>query len=134
MRDHKFSYEDPVLVLDFLTIVVEKEEMLGMNEVQIIGFLTYLLSKNATQQFRSNPIHSRSGGLVSCPNAVQYLFRTHATKQTIAESVQQLENIIKDSNEEGNTFASWVLVSTYVYGKVYSEVNKSQFSLTALWI
>ena len=124
MRDHKFSGEDPVLVLDFLTRVVEEADTLGMSEGQLIVCLPHLLTKKAAQHFRSASSHSRSGGLVCWPDAVQYLLRTYATEQAIRESVEHLENLLQATNEDENAFASRVGVAAYRCGNVHTEVEK----------
>lgn len=53
MRDHKFSAEDPVLVLEFPNRVVEEAGTLGMSERKLIVCLPQLLTKNDAKHFSS---------------------------------------------------------------------------------
>lgn len=46
-KEQKFSGSDPILVLDFLTRIVEEAEMLGMTEGQLFVLLPHILAGEA---------------------------------------------------------------------------------------
>lgn len=100
MSDQNFSGEDPDLVFYFLTLVVEGSSTLGMNKGKLIVCLPHLVTENGSQQFRPTSSHRSSGGLVCCPNNIQYLLRTYATEQVIRESFEHLNELLQASNED----------------------------------
>jgi len=52
-RESKFSGQDPILIFDFLTRMVEECDTLGMSEAQSFMALPHFLSDNARTQFRA---------------------------------------------------------------------------------
>lgn len=117
--------EDPVLLLDFLTRVVEEAEMLGVNEGQLIACLRHILTKNSAQHFRSASSHSSSGGLLCWSDVVQHLLQTYATKQTIREDFEKSEILLQASKEGEKTFASIVGVAAYRCVNVHTDVENT---------
>ena len=65
MKDYRFSGEDPILIFDFLSRMVEECDILGLTEAQEYVVLLQFLMGKAAKKFRSTRNGARSGG-VSC--------------------------------------------------------------------
>ena len=84
----KFSVQDPILILDFLTRMVEECDTLGMSEAQEFMALPQFLSDNARTLYRAMKSVSRISGVTCWPEGVQYLLRTYDTLQRRYETQQ----------------------------------------------
>ena len=85
MKEYKFSGEDPILIFDFLSRLVEEADTNGMSEGQLMVCLPHMLTTKAAQQYRSASNSSRSNGLKYWPVAVQYLLRTTRPRPPFAK-------------------------------------------------
>lgn len=145
MHHHKFSGEDPILLFDFLTPVMQEADILaediglphygsagGMSEGQLIVCPLHLLTNKAAQHYRSSSSNGRSGGMVTWPEAVQYLLRTYTTEQSIRETVEHFWNLRQASNEDEHAFSSRVGVATYRCGNVHMELEKVTIFINGL--
>lgn len=133
IRDHKFSGENPILVFDFLTRIVEGADTLGMSEGQLIVFYPHLLTKNAAQRYRSSSNNSRPGSILCSPEAAQYIHRTYATEKDTREAVEHFENLREASNEHENAFVSIVSGDPYGFENVHTEVEKFTIFINGLF-
>ena len=132
MKEHKFSGEDPILVFDFLSRLVEEADTNGMSEGQLIVCLPHLLTKTAAHQYRAASNSSRSSGVRYWPEAVQYLLRTYATETAIREALDQLDRIRQSPTEDEHAFAARVNEAIYRCGNVHEEVEKISFFINGL--
>lgn len=132
LKDHKFSGEDPIMVFDFLTRFVEEADTIGMSEGQAFVALPHFLTGTASQQFRASKNSSRSGGVSSWPEAVQYFIRTYATPATLREAVEQLRNLKQGVNETEMDFATRINQAAYRCGNVHDEVDKMTYFVNGL--
>lgn len=63
MHEYNFVGDDSILVLDFLTCLVEEADILSKKEGQAFISLPYLLTSHASRQFRASRNGARSGGI-----------------------------------------------------------------------
>ena len=132
MREYKFSGEDPILIFDFLSRLVEEADTNSMTEGQLMVCLPHMLTKSAAKQYRAACNSSRSAGLKYWPEAVQYLLRTYATETAIREAVRDLENIRQSPTEDETAFATRINEAVYRCGNVYDDIEKIGFFINGL--
>lgn len=78
MDTHKFSGNDPILIIDFLTRMVEETDNLLMSEEQAYFLLTQFLTNPAPTPFRELHSGSLYSGATCCPESVQNFQQTFA--------------------------------------------------------
>lgn len=85
IRNHFFTWEDLILVLDYLVSFAEEADVVGMNERQAFAALSYGLGGLAEYQFKSirGSLQLSDGGLPCWAEAVQYLRWSYATGNAI---------------------------------------------------
>ena len=102
LKDHYFSGEDPVLVLDFLVRFCKEADTQGMSEAQAYLAVPYFLKGFALNQFESvtETATSSEGGVTCWPEAVQYLLRSYATSTNLQQALLELRDIRQRSGED----------------------------------
>ena len=116
MREHKFSGDDSILIFDFLSHVVEKADLLCINDGQLITCLPHLLTDHASKDYRVIASPGRGRRLMRWLEALQYFLRTYGTNCPMQEAVKVLESLRQSSSEKEDAFASIVGVAAYVCG------------------
>lgn len=53
IKDFKFSSEDPVLIFDFLSLLVEEADQFDMEEGQPMVYILHMLTKSADLEYES---------------------------------------------------------------------------------
>ena len=134
MQRHRFSGEDPILVLDFLNKMVDEANTLGMSEAQAYLSLPYFLSGSAESQFRAVRTASTSshGGISCWPEAVQYLLRTYATPAAIRDAIQNLRETRQKPGETETAFSVRLNEACFRCGNVYPEWEKMTLFIDGL--
>ena len=124
MKDYRFSGEDPILIFDFLSRMVEECDILGLTEAQAYVVLPQFLTGKAAKQFRSTRNGARSGGVSCWPEAIQSLLRTYATPAAIREAVTTLRGTRQLVNETEQDFGSRINDAAYRCGNIHHEREK----------
>ena len=99
---HRFTGEDPFMVLDFLRRFVGEAEQLALREEQAYIALPFFLKGAAKIHFESVlGTTLESEGVVTCwPEAVQFLLRSFATANNIRAAVLELRDVRQHPQEE----------------------------------
>lgn len=124
MKQHAFSGEDPILVLEFLTRFVEEADTLGMTETQAYLAFPYFVKGNTIKQYRAARNATRDSGVTCWPEAVQYFLRTYATPAAIRVAVQEFRGVRQKPDESEMDYAGRVNMAAYRCGNVYAESEK----------
>lgn len=72
MKDFTFTGGDLILILAYLSRLVEEADMRGMNEGKLMVCLPLMLAKNTECGFRSSSSGNRTNGLAYWPKSVEY--------------------------------------------------------------
>ena len=131
-RESKFSGQDPILIFNFLTRMVEECDTLGMSEAQAFMALPHLLSDNARTQFRAMQSGSRTSGVTCWPEGVQYILRTYATPAAIRNATNELPSIRQSADEDELPFGGRMNHAVYRCGNIYEEDQKMIFFIDGL--
>ena len=132
LSEQKFTGADPILVFDFLVRFIEEMDTLGINEGQAFIILPYFLKGSAQRQYRASRNGSRSGGVSSWPEAIQYFIRTYATPTTLREAVDNLRNLRQERNETETEFSIRINEAAHRCGNVHAENEKMTFFVNGL--
>lgn len=95
-KDRTFSGEDPILIFDFWTRLVEEAETLEIFQGQLMVLLPYLLAGSAADQYQAAANGSRSGSIGAIfhwTEAVQHLVQRYETEQRITEAIENFNDI-----------------------------------------
>lgn len=126
MKYFKFYGEDPILIFDFLSRLVEEADVLYKKEGQIMVCLSHILTKTADLEYSLLSIRYLSGGLSSTSESVQYFLSTYATESVLGEATDTLESLKQMSNRTKNEFESRLGNSAYRCWNVHTDPEKIQ--------
>lgn len=107
-RERKFKGEDPILLLNFLTSLVEEADTVDISEGQMIVLARHLLIKYDGEQYhaRTNAsLAGASGGIFHWAKAVRHLLRTYATEIAIREAIDDFREVRQSPTEKGTAYA-----------------------------
>jgi hypothetical protein len=124
LKERKFDGSDPILIFDFLGRLTEECDTLKMSEGQAFIALPHFLKGRAETQYRASANSSRSGGVSSWPEAVQYLLRTYATPAAIRKATKEFNSVTQEWDEDETTYAARVNEAAYRCGNVHTEDEK----------
>lgn len=118
MRNHEFSGEDLILVLDIRSKFVQESDMLGMSEGLAFLALSFFLDGEAKDQFRSilRLSSAENGQVLYWLGAVQYLLRFNATSSAIQEATLALRDILQLPDDMNSAFSSRLHKDFYQFG------------------
>ena len=97
----RFTGSEPILVLQFLSMLVQRCDQLDMDEEEAYTALPTLIEGNAKAHFNSAIAIGdvSEDGVYNWPTAVQCLLRSFATDDEIHEAVSSLEKVKQQPNE-----------------------------------
>lgn len=126
MKAHKFSGEDPILVLDFLSRFVAEADILRMSEAQAYIALPYFLTGLAEDQFNSvrGSTRASEGGVTCWPEAVQYLLRSYATGNAIQGAILALRDTKQKADESETVYSTRLNKAFHRCGNVFSAAER----------
>ena len=132
MKEHRFSGQDPILVLSFLTRYVEECDQNRLIEAQAYLLLPQYLTKEAATNYRATRYGSRSGGVTCWPEAIQHLLTMYATSAAIREALHDIRNMRQMQNETETAFSCRVNHAAYRCGNVFAEHEKISIFVNGL--
>ena len=122
LKQHHFTGEDPIMVLDFLARFVREANIQEMSEAQAFLALPHFLDGFAKSQYEAGVelVKPRLGGVSSWPESVQYLLRNYAQSGHISSAISDLRAIQQDSSETERQFATRMNKALSRCGNVHS--------------
>lgn len=129
-KNRKFLGENPILIFDFLTRLIEEADTLEKSEGKLMVLLPHLLTGGAGAQYRAAANGCRSGrlsGIIQRSEAVKHLLRT-SNKKPITESIDDLKNVRQAENENYKAFAARLNNVVYQCGNFYEEAERSTYT------
>lgn len=122
LKDHRFSGEDPIRVLDFLARYVKEANIQAMSEAQAFIALPSFLIGFAKSQYEAGVqlTSPDEGGVTSWPEAVQYLLRNYAHSTYIPSAISDLRSVRQSHSETENSFAKLINDAIARCGNVHS--------------
>lgn len=122
LKDREFSGENPILIFEFLTNLVEDTDTLYINAGELMAFKPHRLSVSACDQLRTAANGSRSGNsgfIFHNPEAVQHLLRTYANEAAISEVIDNFLNVHQKNLKTDKNLPTRPNNATYVCGNVH---------------
>lgn len=123
LGDRKFTGNNPIEVLEFLTSFKELCDDNNISEGTAISLLPKFLDGNAKSNWKSyfNRGSSRLGGFRTYPEAVNHLLRTYAKDTYIEKAVADLDKTRQGSEEDELAFGTRLRDKARACGNVFSE-------------
>ena len=133
LRDHSFSGEDPIKVLEFLAAFRDEANTLEMTEAQAYVVLPYLLRGPAKEQFVAvKGSVAGDGGVTNWPEAVQYLLRSYATNGAIRQATLALRDTKQREGETETQYDTRLNRAFHRCGNVHSREDRISYFVDGL--
>ena len=123
MLPHRFTGEDPILVLDFLRRFIGEAEQLAMSEDQAYITLPFFLKGEAKSHYEAvmDTTSEGEGGVTCWPEEVQYLLRSYATANHIRAAVLALRDVRQDPIEDEKTYSGRLAKAEIRCGNIHTQ-------------
>jgi len=125
LKEHHFSGNDPIMVIDFLTRLVREANIQGFSEAQMFLALPAFLEGKALSHYESGIefVPPEEGGVSCWPEAVQYFLRSYAGNQNISAAEKDLRATQQKDDEEERDFATRMNKAVTRCGNVHSQFD-----------
>ena len=134
MLPHRFTGEEPILVLDFLRRFFGEAEQLAMSEDQAYIALPFFLEGEAKIHYEAvlDTISEGEGGVTCWPEAVQYLLRSYATANHIRAAVLALRDVRHHPTEDEQTYSGRLAKAEIRCGNIHTQDEKKTLFIDGL--
>ena len=131
---HRFTGENPIMVLDFLRRFVSEAEQLAMSEEQAYIALPFFLKGAAKSHFESvmDTTSEGEGGVTCWPEAVQFLLRSFATANNIRAAVLALRDVRQYPQEDEQTYSGRLAKAEVRRGNIHTQDEKKTLFIDGL--
>lgn len=131
-KNNEFNAKDQIMVFDFLTRFVEKDDNLHVFEDHEFIILPKLLSRRVERHIESFRSGAPPGGVTYWPEVVNHFLCTHVTPETIRNDVNELQNIRRQPRSNEIAYSKRSSDAAHRCGSVIDKVHKMTMFVTGL--
>ena len=126
MKDSKFSGEDPITILAFLTKLKTQLDNNRISEGAALSLIPDYLEDPARDDFLRHCDLGADvpGGFDSFPGAIQYLLRTYAKDAYLEEALVELEDLKQGESETEREFSRRLMTAVYRLAGAITETDR----------